>query len=353
MEVLNFIIVTLYGNILMFLFTKEEKSRRQTFGIIALYAACGLLNLVLNRFASSELLYMLYPATVHLPLLLYYIFVIKTPPSEAVFALTCAYMLTTPRKWICVLLVHLFGGGTAVSVLFETVVSAALLLLCARFIAPVVTKIFSSGKREAKYLCLLPATMYVITYATTVYSDFLQRFPAVTIPTLTTALSVFFIVFEVYFFSYVSDKAETRRSRELLDLQLRSVERLAEYMGSSEMYFCENKTVNAFLSMYKAAAKEHGVFLACSCNLSENIRTFDFLVVLTGILDDALCTAKEYIKLEAVAKNSQICVMAETDGAGVYNGTTLATLQSFVHKNRGFISTGEKNYKIQISFQMV
>ena len=349
MDVINFITVTLYGNILMLLFTKEKKNRLQIFGIIAIYIISGLSNFFLWKNLGRDGIYMLYPFTVHLPLLIYYIFVVKTSVCEAVFALTAAYMLTTPRKWLCIFFAYLLGGGTVANAVSEVAISAALVLLIAKFAAPIVVKIFKSNRKEANYLCFPPAAAYIITYATTVYSDILFSCPSVSIPVLTTVLSVFFIGFEVCFFNYSSDRTNKRHNKEMLDLQLRFIEKLAMHMDAGEIRFCENKTLNAFLAMYKAAAQRKNICFVCVCNLPEDINVCDILVALTGMMDDALLNAEKYIRLEIMQKNGQICIMIKSDGPGVYDGTMLATLHSVIAKNKGIIYTSESEYKIQLS----
>ncbi len=351
MDVLEFITVTLYGNIIMLLFTKEKKSIRQIIGLAAVYVTCGLTNLFLNSIVNKDVIYMLYPLTVHLPLLLYFVFAVRTPVSQAVFALTAAYILTTPRKWICELIYFIFNNGIIAYTITQIVVTATLLLLITRFVSPVVIRIFNSSQKETGWLCLFPATVYAITYATTVYSNFLFQYPMITIPVLTTVLSTLFIGFEIYFFDYASEKASTRHNKELLELQLRSVERLAQHMDSVENYFCENKTLNAFLSMYASAAKTKDIFFTCNCNLTQGINIDDSLVSLTSMLDDAMNKSKKYIKVEALQKKSQICIMTETDGEGEYDPIMLATLNSVVRKNKGIIYFDKKSYKIQISIK--
>ena len=351
LDVLNFVTVTLYGCIIMILFMNETENKLHICGLFAICLLGGILNLVLRQKFSNGILYMTYPLTVHLPLLLYFIFVMKNSVYGAIFALTAAYMLTTPRKWLCILVTHLLGGGALAEAAAEIGVSVVLLLLIAKFMSKIVRKIFAGGPKEAKYLCILPAAVYVITYATTVYSDFLMSRPNITIPVLTTALSVFFIGFEIYFFDYVFERVNVRHSKQLADLQLRSVERLAECIGGGETYFCENKTVNGFLSMYKSAAAAKNIFFVCNCNLPENINTFDVLVIIASVLDDALNTAKQYIRFEAVRNKNQISIKAETDGKGIYDNAMLATLDSSVKKNNGMIYTDKENYKIQISIK--
>ena len=347
----NFVIVTLYGMTIMLLFTKEKKSAAQIAGLGAVFLLGGLLNLVLATRLSRSTLYRLYPLTVHAPLLLYYIFVIKSPFYQSVFALTAAYMLTTPRKWLIELMIYLLGGGMAASVISETAVSVVLILLIAKFAAPRVIKIFDSEQRETRYIAVLPAAAYEIAYATTVYSNVLFSRPTVTIPVLTTVLTVFFIGFEVYFFDYTNEKTEIRHSRELLDLQLRAVERLAVHLDSEGNYFCADKTVNAFLSMYRAAAKAENTVFVCGCNLPEGAGTADFLVALTCMLDGAIGSAGEYIRFDAAQKNGQLCIMTMTDGAAVYDPTLMTTLKTVVKRHSGIIYTDKNNYKIQISIK--
>ena len=351
LEVLNFVTVTLYGNVIMYLFTEEEKDRVRLLGLAVLYLFCGALNLFLHRHFSDELLYMLYPFTVHLPLLVYYVTAVGTPLYRAIFALTAAYMLTTPRKWISVAAAYLCGGGVAASAASEIIVSAVLLWLIAKFMAPAVIGIFKSNANEADWLCLPTATAYLVTYAVTVYSDALVRFPSVTIPVLTTLLSVFFIVFEIYFFEYLSKKTQLRYRRDLFDVQLHSVKKLAEYIGGGEEFFCKNKMANAFLSMYKKAAEKKGVLFVCNCNLPEETADFDMLAVLTTLLDDALYGAEKFVKAEVLQNKLQICINISTDAPGVYGNTALDTVEAIVSANNGMLYTDMNRYQIKISIR--
>lgn len=350
MEVLNFIIVTLYGNNIMLFFTDANKSKLQLFGLLPLYIFSGVLNLVLWKFLKAEVLYMLYPFTVHLPLLLYYIFALKTPSCRALFALTAAYMLTTPRKWLCVLAKHFLGDGIFLSSAAEVLISAVLLILIYRYAAPVVNKVFKSNPREADRLCILPSAVYIITYATTVYSDFLFRFPMITIPVLTTVLTVFFVGFEIYFFDYTLERASIHHEKEMFDLQIRSIERLATHIKGEDV-FCENKTVNSFLSMYKAAAKGKGVEFICRCSVSPDINTLETVAVLTDAVEAALESAEKYIEIEVLQKKGQICIMIKTDAAPIYDESVNSMLSIAVGKSGGLIYMDENNYKIQISIK--
>ena len=97
MEVLNFVTVTLYGNVIMYLFTEEEKDRMRLLGFAALYLFCEALNLFLHRHFSEELLYMLYPFTVHLPLSVFFIV------FEIYFLNICQKRLNCVTEGICLM----------------------------------------------------------------------------------------------------------------------------------------------------------------------------------------------------------------------------------------------------------
>lgn len=351
LDVLNFIVVTLYGNVLMLLFTKQKVSKAHAAGLTLLYLFSGFLNLLLHEFVSNDVLYMLYPLTVHLPLLVYYICAMKTPLPQAVFALTAAYVLTTPRKWLCLLAAYALGGSTPAAVAAEIGVTAVLLFAVAKLAAPAVVRVFSLKIREASFLWILPTVFYIVTYATTVYSDCLFRHAEISIPILSTVLALFCIGFAVYFFDCAFEKVNNRHNRDLLALQQCAAERMAAMLDGGESYFCENKTVNAFLSMYQAAAKASGILFVCNCNLPSGTKLATLLAVLTAVLDDALGKAKEYIKLEALQKNGQLCLMAQTDASAVYNAAMLATLNAVAHENNGILHTDTTYYSILISMK--
>ena len=120
----------------------------------------------------------------------------------------------------------MINGGAATDILIQICVSAGLIFVVYKSVSPVVIKIFSFGKQEANYLCVMPLTAYIITYATTVYSDVLFKYPSITIPLLTTVMSVSFIGFEVYFFNYSAEKSNLQHAQELFKMQINSAKKL-------------------------------------------------------------------------------------------------------------------------------
>ena len=350
MDAFYYIIVTVFGNIVTALFTKEKKSAKTIVHLILLFALCGIENLILQQRLSTDLIYMLYPLTVYLPLILYYIFVLKTPVCQAIFAVTGAYMLTTPRKWICLFFKNMINGGAAADILIQICVSAGLIFVVYKFVSPVVIKIFSFGKQEANYLCVMPLTAYIITYATTVYSDVLFKYPSITIPLLTTVMSVSFIGFEVYFFNYSAKKSNLQHAQELFKMQINSAKKLF-LSKEEENFFCKNQAANSLLSMYKYAAKEKNILFACSCKLPEDTDSAEVFAILSYILNSALNSAKSYIKLEILKIKNQIFIKVQTDGDASYETSFLNTLQLACSKSGGMLYTNNKQYDIQVAIK--
>lgn len=356
-DVVNFIVVTVYGSVLTLLFAKDKCGTAELCGMSGVFVFGGLLNLMLSVFASlgNDVLYMLYPLTVHLTLLLFIVFVLKVRFCRALFALTTAYILTTPRKWLFVLLGNVFYRAFGENIFSDTaaeiIPSALILVLTAKFAVPSVRRVFGSKEKETDLLCILPAAVYVMIYATTVYSDFLYGRPEITMPILTTLLSIFFIAFTVFVFDLVSGKRELRHSEELLEIQHRAVSKLSRFIGGDERWYCKNTLINDYLSMYDAAAKSAGILFVCNCNFSEETDTDAALVIITSILDDALGKAKKHIKLEALRKRNRIDIMVEADCGADYGSSLLLTLGSAVRKNNGIIYSDESIYKIQISIK--
>ncbi len=350
MDIFNYIVVTLYGYIITLLFTKETKALRHAIGLCALFCASGIINLALYKSVSAQTLYMLYPLTVHLPLFIYFMLFLKSSFYETLFALTTAYMLTEPRKQLCELLSYALGGNTLAIVFSEIFVSAVLLFLIKKFLSPIVIRIFKSEKKEANYLCIIPTAIYLITYALTVYSDFLYRFPVITIPVLTSVLSVLFICFLLFFFEYICFNEDIRHGRELLNLQLMSAKKLIDYMDKSGTSLCQNKTVNAFLCMYQKEAKQKNIDFVCFSNLNETSGDIsETAVIITSMLDDAMERANSRIEFEISQKNGQLCAMALSDAKGIYSPSMLGVLNSIAKKYGGMLYTDETSYKVQIS----
>lgn len=352
MSIINYIIVTLYGFILMALFIKEPKNKFCIMGFTAFYIISGIINLFLYIYLGAKAVYMLYPLTVHIPLLICCIAIIKTPPYEALFALGAAYTLTTPRKWIAEAIMYSVWHKILTEAAVQITVSAALILLTAKFLSPAANKIFSSNNKEVKYICIPPMVLYVISYATTVYSDLWFKYPNFSIPFLTTVISVLFIIFEVYFFNCITQNINIRHNKEILELQIRSVQRLSQHITDGKNYFCRNKTLNAFFSMYKAYSNAKNIYFVCDSNLNDEPNCFDILAIITSMLDDALANAKTYIKFKALQNGGQICIMSQTDGNAVYDNVMLSALKSAVLKKRGIIECAKDQYKIQIALKI-
>lgn len=352
MNIINYITVTLYGIILTALFIKEKKTKLHIIGLSLVYIISGIVNLFLYTYCGKNTVYILYPLTVHIPLLIYCIALIKTPPYEALFALGAAYTLTTPRKWIAEAIMYSTGHKILTEAAVQITVSAILVLLTARFLSPVVNKIFSSNNKEVKYICIPPLVLYVISYATTVYSDLWFKYPNFSIPFLTTVISVLFIIFEVYFFNCITQNINTRHNKEILELQIRFAQRLSQHINNGENYFCRNKTLNAFLSMYKTYSNAKNIYFICDSNLNDELNCFDILAIITSMLDDALANAKTYIKFKALQNGGQICIMSQTDGKAVYDNVMLSALKSAVLKKKGIIECAKDQYKIQMALKI-
>ncbi len=83
MSIINYIIVTLYGFILTALFIKEPKNKFCIMEFTAFYIISGIINLFLYIYLGAKAVFLLYPLTVHIPLPICCIAIIKTPPYEA------------------------------------------------------------------------------------------------------------------------------------------------------------------------------------------------------------------------------------------------------------------------------
>lgn len=362
-DVVNFIVVTLYGSIITLLFAKNKCGISELCGMIAVFVFGGLLNLGLSVFAKlgNDVLYMVYPLTVHLPLLLFCVFVLKVRFCRALFAADNGIHSHDAEKvassFFSNSCFHFYSAEARLTQIClylrqqDIISSAVILAVTVKFAVPSVRRDFRLKGERTDLLCILPAAVYVVIYATTVYSDFLYGRPEITMPILTTLLSMFFIAFTIFVFDLVSGKRELRHSEELLEMQHRAVSKLSHFIGGDERWYCKNTLINDYLSMYDAAAKSAGILFVCNCNFSEDTETDASLVIITSILDDVLGKAKKHIKLEALRKRNRIDIMVEADCGADYGASLLPTLGGAVRKNNGIIFSDENIYKIQISIK--
>ncbi|MEG2669899.1 MAG: hypothetical protein RR957_05485, partial [Oscillospiraceae bacterium] len=116
LNVIHYLSVTFFGMVLVIWFCNIKITIRTLAEFMGLGILGGLINLYVSIKLEGEAVYLFYPLTIHLPLLVFCMIRQKRFVWQSVFAITMAYMLTTPRKWLFEFLAHLCGGTVVVTI---------------------------------------------------------------------------------------------------------------------------------------------------------------------------------------------------------------------------------------------
>ena len=349
----NNLSVGIFGGVLSAAFCGATDTRRGRWsvaiGLSILLAAQGCLYTTLGW----PLLENIYPLITHAPLALL-LCALTRKRLWPVICVLMAYLCCQLRYWLALLIALLLRGNALIQAGAELAVTAPMLLLLLRFVAPTVR---SFEKRPPGFqwrLGLIPAVYYIFDYLVTVYTDLLYR----GIPAVLEFMPFVCCTGYLIFLLYTSAQDQARRRMEQvqssLNLQvaqaLREISALRESQKQASAYrhdlrhhlqylsacmesgqldqaqayihgisaeieaqkvraYCENEPANLILSSYAGRYAKEGVTLAVQAVLPPflPVSDSDLCVLLSNALENALnacrgLTGRRTVELAAYEK---------------------------------------------------
>ncbi|MEG0919111.1 MAG: ATP-binding protein [Anaerovoracaceae bacterium] len=357
LSLINFLFVLYYGIALSLIFAGIEFWKKGKQLVITLIFF-GILQAILYITFGENQLYRLYPLGIHLPLIIILWRCYKKPLLISLIAVTSAYLLCTPRKWIGTIVSMLWDNSQAVSNGVQILVTIPLLIAITKWVAPHVVRLKHETDTTLKFIALVPTLYYVIEYWLTVYTDLLYTGGSVIVEFMDAVIAILYFVFTVMHLNmlekrnqaqnenmfhqmmeknYRNEFAILKKSQETTTMHRHDLRQhirlinsyldegnetaLKEYIKiygqklsfADRRRFCQNHVANTMVRYYIERAEHIGIDVSCDMDFPEDISISepDICVLLGNILENAI-DALEGVGLE---KSPQITIKSRLVGS--------------------------------------
>ena len=331
---LNGFAVSIFGSVLSASFCNVLATRRSR----CTFWCCMALLLLLQGWVyvrwDAVFYRHIYPLVVHLPLMLI-LYILTRRLLWSVVSVLTAYLCCELRRWVALLAVAVFSGGSLMQDVVELIVTIPLLLLLLRFAAPAVRQLSGNSATIQLKFGVIPALYYGFDYLTRVYTDLLQSGNLAAAEFMPFVCCMVYLVFILYHSDKKQMEDQLQQLQKSLNLQLTQavweIDALRESQAMAGRYrhdlrhhlqylatclengqtdqaqnyilgiceeieaqnvqrFCENEAANLILSAFAGRAERAGI----SLNVQGAIPAFilvsdsDLCVLLSNALENAI-----------------------------------------------------------------
>lgn len=359
-RIANLSAVGIFGMVLSAAFCDIAWTRRKVLAMSGSIAAILLFQGLIYFGIDSDIVEKVYPLITHLPLTVVLWILTRKGLWSAVSVLT-AYLCCQLRRWLALLVMAVFSGGTAMQNITELVLTLPILVVLIRFIAPSVRSVSHCRVLLQCQFGLVPALYYGFDYLTRIYTDLLLKGVLVAIEFMPFVCSVSYLFFVVHTSDEQKARLRLEQTHAILNLQVgqavREIAALREAQEKTSAYrhdmrhhmqylssciengqyrqaqeyiqkidsmieagrvtaFCENETTNLILSTYAKRAGDSGILMQVQARLPRLIPVSetDLCVLLSNALENALNACMEQtekgragvIEVSMYAKNRRI-----------------------------------------------
>ncbi len=208
----------LWGVLLSAAFSGVRFTRRNIIALISVFALCGITQLTAFAVTDAEqTLWKLYPLLVHLPLILFLIWLFKKRPVTAASSVALAYLCCQPSNWFGLLADVLTSNSTVVWC-SKIVVAAVVAVLCVRCLASYISMIFNKDTRSVLIFSCVPFVYYAFDYVVGVYTDLWVSHYRLAAEFLAFSLCIFFMLFCVVYYKEYEKKIEAELKEEIVTI---------------------------------------------------------------------------------------------------------------------------------------
>lgn len=339
LTVLNYGLVLIYGFLLSVNIAGGWETPRQKRTVflsgLLLLAAQGLC----WRLLGTEYTQYLYPAIIHLPLVLILISGLKKQPGIALTSVCTAYLCCQLPRWVK-LAVALVTGSPLAGELSYTLVIIPIYLLLRRYFVRTAYDAMTYSTQNMFLFGSLPYFYYLFDYATVIYSNALYAGIPALVEFFPTAVIIFYVAFLTAYHVQTQKRLQAELQGSMLETELKQAgtdlellrhiesqtaiyrhdmrhhlniiegylsagkpEQASEYIQSVQAgvdaitprRFCENETVNLLCSAFANKAAQTGVNLTAALRLPKDISIPDteLCSLLSNGLENALHAASQ------------------------------------------------------------
>ena len=332
---IDFVTVLIFGVLIMTFFLDIKVNKRNLLYLsLYVFISC-LVQFGLSVAFSWKFIEKTYPFFVHLPLLLFFWYYFKKNIYSVLFVLLIAYAFTSPRKWVGEVIASFFGNNIYITVISKIIVSIVLLFVVYKYLRPYVNRILEHSGNQIVFLTIVPTLSYLITYASTVYSNILYDSNIFVIGLLGLGLNFSLYAFIIAYFDELTKRFASQTEQTVLQLQVDTiVSQIEEYKNSKNqvaifrhdfrhhmqylntcivnnqmeeaksyitkinkdveatevIQYCENTTINLILSAYVTKAKKKNISIDVYAVIPTNIHIYsaDICVILANGIENAM-----------------------------------------------------------------
>lgn len=276
----------------------------------------------------------LYPLITHLPLALV-LCVLNRKCFWPVISVLTAYLCCQLRRWIALLAVAVFSGGSIMQDIVELAVTLPLFLILLRFIAPSVRSVSRYPTSLQFQFGMVPALYYGFDYVTRIYTKLLMSGNMAAAEFMPFVCSAAYLMFVFHTSAEEWIRSQLEETQKCLNLQVvqavREIEALRESQRKTSIYrhdlrhhmqylsscidngryqqaqeyiheicsgieenkitvFCQNEVANLIISSFAGRAKDFGIPIEVRAEISQSIPVSesDLCVLLCNSLENAL-----------------------------------------------------------------
>lgn len=333
-QLINLISVGIFGIILSAAFCDIHWTGKKKLTMLGGIAAILLLQGVVYFRINPDIVEKLYPLITHIPLIALLCILNRKCLWSTISVLT-AYLCCQLRRWIALLIVAVFSGGSHMQDVAELVITFPILLFLVRFIAPAVRSVSHYQISLQSQFGLVPALYYGFDYLTRIYTNLLLEGGLVAVEFMPFVCSLAYLFFVVYISKEQQVRSRLEQTQAVLNLQMqqavREIVTLREsqekttayrhdmrhhmqYLSSSiengqygqaqeyiqKIYseivankvtvFCENEVANLIFSSFARRVKDSGIRMQVRAEISRciSVSETDLCVLLSNALENAL-----------------------------------------------------------------
>lgn len=329
----HYALLLVFGILLSAAFTGVRLSvPRNAIALGALFALCGILQLITYLLFDEALVWKIYPLITHLPIGLVLCISYRKRLVTVLAAISSAYLCCQPAKWLgmlCSAMTHSQIAAQVVQILSLLITGSVVLY----FLAPYLSQIFQKDTRSVCIFSSVPIVYYLFDYTMGIYTDLWTTNNRIVAEFLPFFLCIVFMLFCFVYYKEYEQKADAERKEHLVQItaeqQSREIEAfrrseqeirlmrhdmrlllnslavciengelskaqelIASYVshieGTRLEHFCENATVNYILSDYAAKCKANRINFLCTVVLEElKVDEILFCSILSNALDNA------------------------------------------------------------------
>lgn len=331
---LNFTAVAVFGMVLSQAFCDILWTGKKRAVMAGSMAVILTVQGVVYFFCGASMAGRLYPLITHLPLALV-LCVLNKKYLWPVIAVLSAYFCCQIRRWVALLAVAVFSGGSMLQNLVELAVTLPILLFLLWFIAPSVRTISHYPASEQCRFGLVPALYYGFDYVTRIYTGVLMKGNMAVLEFMPFVCSVAYLMFVFRTSAGEGVRIQLEEREKSLNIQVtqavREIEALRESQRKTSIYrhdlrhhmlflssciengryeqaqeyiheicsgieenqitvFCQNEVANLIISSFAGKAKDLDISFEVRAGISQSIPVSesDLCVLLCNALENAM-----------------------------------------------------------------